>query len=146
MIYALVLGFSLTRSFFTGVYLILSIFIRNLTTHESEGSDKEWVGIYRELSDMQVRLLSTLGPRFLSDALDWMGVHQERILFIINNCVKEPLSIHTLNETETVLSFLIQISDYKDAWIREIGQVSTCIDFNVARAYHELYTRIYPDV
>ena len=52
-----------------------------------------------------------------------MGVHQERILFIINNCVKEPLSIHTLNESETVLAFLIQISDYKDAWIREIGQV-----------------------
>ena len=53
-----------------------------------------------------------------------MGVHQERILFIINNCVKEPLSIHMLNEAETVLAFLIQISDYKDAWIREIGQVS----------------------
>jgi len=76
-----------------------------------------------QLTQLQVKLLHTLGPRYLSDALDWVGVHQDRILFTITNALKEPITQELLQEADTVLAFLIEISDYKEAWIREVGQV-----------------------
>ena len=93
----------------------------------SEPSENAWPLIYRQLSLLQVKLLHTLGPRYLSDALDWIGVHQDRILYSITNALKEPLSIDQLSETEMALGLLIEISNYKDAWIREVGQVRSAV-------------------
>lgn len=109
----------------TTLSVISPLILASENLHEpiNESSDKPWPIIYRQLTQLQVKLLHSLGPRYLSDALDWIGVHQDRILYAITNALKEPISQELLVEADTVLSFLIEISDYKESWIREVGQV-----------------------
>ena len=63
-----------------------------------------------------------LGPRFLSDNLDWVGVHQERILYILGFAFKEPLAIESLKELMTVIMYLNGLAEHKEAWITQVGQ------------------------
>ena len=50
------------------------------------------------------------------------GVHQQRFEYILKLAGRENSSVCVMNEVNTVLMFLLRISDYKDVWIQTVGQ------------------------
>jgi hypothetical protein len=88
----------------------------------SEQSSNEWPSLYKRLTVLNITMQNRLGPRFLSDNLDWVGVHQDRILYILGFAFKEPLAIESLKELMTVIMYLNGLAEHKDAWITQVGQ------------------------
>ncbi|CBY31115.1 unnamed protein product [Oikopleura dioica] len=88
----------------------------------SEQSSNEWPSLYKRLTVLNITMQNRLGPRFLSDNLDWVGVHQDRILYILGFAFKEPLAIESLKELMTVIMYLNGLAEHKDAWIEQVGQ------------------------
>ncbi|XP_013917047.1 PREDICTED: nucleoporin NUP188 homolog [Thamnophis sirtalis] len=81
-----------------------------------------WPGVYRLSVSLMERLLKTLRYNFLTDALDFVGVHQERILQCLN-AVRTVQSLACLEEADHTVGFLLQLSNFMKEWQFHLPQL-----------------------
>ncbi|XP_077441677.1 nucleoporin NUP188 isoform X2 [Vanacampus margaritifer] len=74
-----------------------------------------WPGVYRLCMSLMESLLKTLRYNFINPALDFVGVHQERILQCLN-AVRSVQSLACLDEAEHTVGFLLQLSSFSQEW------------------------------
>ncbi|KAH0615429.1 hypothetical protein JD844_004640 [Phrynosoma platyrhinos] len=81
-----------------------------------------WPGVYRLSISLMERLLKTLRYNFLTDALDFVGVHQERILQCLN-AVRTVQSLACLEEADHTVGFILQLSNFMKEWHFHLPQL-----------------------
>uniref|UniRef100_A0A3P8W9J0 Nucleoporin NUP188 n=1 Tax=Cynoglossus semilaevis TaxID=244447 RepID=A0A3P8W9J0_CYNSE len=74
-----------------------------------------WPGVYRLCMSLMESLLKTLRYNFINEALDFVGVHQERILQCLN-AVRTVQSLTCLDEADHTVGFLLQLSSFVKEW------------------------------
>ncbi|KAM9735655.1 nucleoporin NUP188 isoform 1-T1 [Menidia menidia] len=74
-----------------------------------------WPGVYRLCMSLMESLLKTLRYNFINEALDFVGVHQERILQCLN-AVRTVQSLACLDEADHTVGFLLQLSGFCKEW------------------------------
>ncbi|XP_011602933.2 nucleoporin NUP188 homolog [Takifugu rubripes] len=74
-----------------------------------------WPGVYRLCVSLMESLLKTLRYNFINEALDFVGVHQERILQCLN-AVRTVQSLACLDEADHTVGFLLQLSNFCKEW------------------------------
>uniref|UniRef100_H3DN37 Nucleoporin NUP188 n=2 Tax=Tetraodon nigroviridis TaxID=99883 RepID=H3DN37_TETNG len=74
-----------------------------------------WPGVYRLCVSLMESLLKTLRYNFINEALDFVGVHQERILQCLN-AVRTAQSLACLDEADHTVGFLLQLSNFCKEW------------------------------
>ncbi|KAI3362181.1 hypothetical protein L3Q82_012508, partial [Scortum barcoo] len=74
-----------------------------------------WPGVYRLCMSLMESLLKTLRYNFINEALDFVGVHQERILKCLN-AVRTVQSLACLDEADHTVGFLLQLSSFCKEW------------------------------
>ncbi|CAL8384411.1 unnamed protein product [Gadus morhua 'NCC'] len=74
-----------------------------------------WPGVYRLCMSLMESLLKTLRYNFINEALDFVGVHQERILQCLN-AVRTVQSLVCLDEADHTVGFLLQLSSFCKEW------------------------------
>lgn len=74
-----------------------------------------WPGVYRLCMSLMESLLKTLRYNFINEALDFVGVHQERILQCLN-AVRTVQSLSCLDEADHTVGFLLQLSSFCKEW------------------------------
>ncbi|KAM8871349.1 nucleoporin NUP188 isoform 2-T2 [Synchiropus picturatus] len=74
-----------------------------------------WPGVYRLCMSLMESLLKTLRYNFINEALDFVGVHQERILQCLN-AVRTVQSLACLDEADHTVGFLLQLSNFCKEW------------------------------
>ncbi|XP_057675073.1 nucleoporin NUP188 [Corythoichthys intestinalis] len=74
-----------------------------------------WPGVYRLCLSLMESLLKTLRYHFLHEALDFAGVHRERILQCLN-AVSAAQSLACLEEADHTVGFLLQLSSFSAEW------------------------------
>ncbi|XP_078127496.1 nucleoporin NUP188 [Sander vitreus] len=74
-----------------------------------------WPGVYRLCMSLMESLLKTLRYNFINEALDFVGVHQERILQCLN-AVRTVQSLACLDEADHTVGFLLQLSSFCKEW------------------------------
>uniref|UniRef100_A0A672HSR2 Nucleoporin NUP188 n=1 Tax=Salarias fasciatus TaxID=181472 RepID=A0A672HSR2_SALFA len=74
-----------------------------------------WPGVYRLCMSLMESLLKTLRYNFVNEALDFVGVHQERILQCLN-AVRTVQSLSCLDEADHTVGFLLQLSSFCKEW------------------------------
>uniref|UniRef100_A0A667Y5Y3 Nucleoporin NUP188 n=1 Tax=Myripristis murdjan TaxID=586833 RepID=A0A667Y5Y3_9TELE len=74
-----------------------------------------WPGVYRLCMSLMESLLKTLRYNFVNEALDFVGVHQERILQCLN-AVRTVQSLACLDEADHTVGFLLQLSSFCKEW------------------------------
>ncbi|XP_030624883.1 nucleoporin NUP188 homolog [Chanos chanos] len=74
-----------------------------------------WPGVYRLCLSLMESLLKTLRYSFINEALDFIGVHQERILQCLN-AVRTVQSLACLDEADHTVGFLLQLSSFCKEW------------------------------
>uniref|UniRef100_A0A3Q3WAU3 Nucleoporin NUP188 n=1 Tax=Mola mola TaxID=94237 RepID=A0A3Q3WAU3_MOLML len=74
-----------------------------------------WPGVYRLCVSLMESLLKTLRYNFINEALDFVGVHQERILQCLN-AVRTVQSLACLDEADHTVGFLLQLSSFCKEW------------------------------
>lgn len=68
------------------------------------------------------RLLKTLRYNFLTEALDFVGVHQERTLQCLN-AVRTVQSLACLEEADHTVGFILQLSNFMKEWHFHLPQL-----------------------
>ncbi|XP_064420213.1 nucleoporin NUP188 [Latimeria chalumnae] len=81
-----------------------------------------WPGVYRLSMSLMERLLKTLRYNFLTEALDFVGVHQERILQCLN-AVRTVQSLACLDEADHTVGFILQLSNFIKEWHFHLPQL-----------------------
>ncbi|XP_039201016.1 nucleoporin NUP188 isoform X4 [Crotalus tigris] len=89
-----------------------------------------WPGVYRLAISLMERLLKTLRYNFLTDALDFVGVHQERILQCLN-AVRTVQSLACLEEADHTVGFLLQLSNFVKEWHFQLPQLLRDVQVNL---------------
>ncbi|XP_053552160.1 nucleoporin NUP188 [Bombina bombina] len=89
-----------------------------------------WPGVYRLAMSLMERLLKTLRYNFLTEALDFVGVHQERILQCLN-AVRTVQSLACLEEADHTVGFLLQLSNFTKEWHFHLPQLMKDIQVNL---------------
>ncbi|XP_069465303.1 nucleoporin NUP188 isoform X2 [Ambystoma mexicanum] len=89
-----------------------------------------WPGVYRLSMSLMERLLKTLRYNFLTEALDFVGVHQERILQCLN-AVRTVQSLACLEEADQTVGFLLQLSSFTKEWQFHLPQLLKDIQVNL---------------
>ncbi|XP_078502398.1 nucleoporin NUP188 isoform X2 [Lissotriton helveticus] len=89
-----------------------------------------WPGVYRLCMSLMERLLKTLRYNFLTEALDFVGVHQERILQCLN-AVRTVQSLACLEEADQTVGFLLQLSGFSKEWQFHLPQLMKDIQVNL---------------
>uniref|UniRef100_A0A4W3J4K6 Nucleoporin NUP188 n=1 Tax=Callorhinchus milii TaxID=7868 RepID=A0A4W3J4K6_CALMI len=74
-----------------------------------------WLGVYCLSMSLMERLLKTLRYNFLPEALDFVGVHQERILKCLD-AVRKVQSLACLEEADHTVGFILQLSNFIKEW------------------------------
>ncbi|XP_077353243.1 nucleoporin NUP188 isoform X2 [Festucalex cinctus] len=74
-----------------------------------------WPGVYCLCMSLMASLLKTLRYNFINEALDFVAVHQERILQCLN-AVRTVQTQACLDEAEHTVGFLLQLSDFFQEW------------------------------
>ncbi|KAK7896462.1 hypothetical protein WMY93_021787 [Mugilogobius chulae] len=74
-----------------------------------------WPSVYRLCMSLMESLLKTLRYTFINEALDFVGVHQERILQCLN-AVRTVQSLSCLDEADHTVGFLLQLSNFCKEW------------------------------
>uniref|UniRef100_A0A3Q3IR34 Nucleoporin NUP188 n=1 Tax=Monopterus albus TaxID=43700 RepID=A0A3Q3IR34_MONAL len=74
-----------------------------------------WPGVYRLCMSLMESLIKTLRYNFINEALDFVGVHQERILQCLN-AVRTVQSLACLDEADHTVGFLLQLSSFCKEW------------------------------
>ncbi|KAM4696540.1 nucleoporin NUP188 [Rhinophrynus dorsalis] len=89
-----------------------------------------WPGVYRLTVSLMERLLKTLRYNFLTEALDFVGVHQERILQCLS-AVRTVQSLACLEEADHTVGFLLQLSNFTKEWHFHLPQLMKDIQVNL---------------
>ncbi|KAM9841472.1 nucleoporin NUP188 [Aulostomus maculatus] len=74
-----------------------------------------WPVVYRLCVSLMESLLKILRYKFINEALDFVGVHQERILQCLN-AVRTVQSLACLDEADHTVGFLLQLSSFSKEW------------------------------
>ncbi|MGH0152426.1 UNVERIFIED_CONTAM: hypothetical protein FKN15_022816 [Acipenser sinensis] len=127
-----------------GAGVIQSICLPLLSVHEistngasqSSGFSRKsqdapsWPGVHRLSISLMESLLKTLRYNFLNDALDFVGVHQERILQCLN-AVRTVQSLACLDEADHTVGFLLQLSHFCKEWQFHLPQLLRDVQVNL---------------
>uniref|UniRef100_A0A2K5KEB6 Nucleoporin NUP188 n=1 Tax=Colobus angolensis palliatus TaxID=336983 RepID=A0A2K5KEB6_COLAP len=89
-----------------------------------------WPGVYRLSMSLMERLLKTLRYNFLTEALDFVGVHQERTLQCLN-AVRTVQSLACLEEADHTVGFILQLSNFMKEWHFHLPQLLRDIQVNL---------------
>ncbi|XP_077162658.1 nucleoporin NUP188 isoform X2 [Paroedura picta] len=89
-----------------------------------------WPGVYRLSVSLMERLLKTLRYNFLTEALDFVGVHQERILQCLN-AVRTVQSLACLDEADHTVGFILQLSNFMKEWHFHLPQLLGDVQVNL---------------
>ncbi|XP_029468450.1 nucleoporin NUP188 homolog isoform X2 [Rhinatrema bivittatum] len=89
-----------------------------------------WPGVYRLSMSLMERLLKTLRYNFLTEALDFVGVHQERILQCLT-AVRTVQSLACLEEADHTVGFLLQLSSFTKEWHFHLPELMKDIQVNL---------------
>uniref|UniRef100_A0A8C5R3P6 Nucleoporin NUP188 n=1 Tax=Leptobrachium leishanense TaxID=445787 RepID=A0A8C5R3P6_9ANUR len=89
-----------------------------------------WPGVYRLTVSLMERLLKTLRYNFLTEALDFVGVHQDRILQCLS-AVRTVQSFACLEEADHTVGFLMQLSNFTKEWQFHLPQLMKDIQVNL---------------
>ncbi|XP_041914346.1 nucleoporin NUP188 isoform X1 [Alosa sapidissima] len=89
-----------------------------------------WPGVYRLCVCLMESLLKTLRYSFINEALDFVGVHQERILQCLN-AVRTVQSLACLDEADHTVGFLLQLSVFTKEWQFHLPQLLRDIQINL---------------
>ncbi|EDL08457.1 nucleoporin 188, isoform CRA_b [Mus musculus] len=89
-----------------------------------------WPGVYRLSMSLMERLLKTLRYNFLTEALDFVGVHQERTLQCLN-AVKTVQSLACLEEADHTVGFILQLSHFRKEWHFHLPQLMRDVQVNL---------------
>uniref|UniRef100_A0A8C9F0G2 Nucleoporin NUP188 n=1 Tax=Pavo cristatus TaxID=9049 RepID=A0A8C9F0G2_PAVCR len=89
-----------------------------------------WPGVYRLSMSLMERLLKTLRYNFLTEALDFVGVHQERILQCLN-AVRTVQSLACLEEADHTVGFILQLSNFTKEWHFHLPQLMRDMQVNL---------------
>ncbi|XP_068191386.1 nucleoporin NUP188 [Antennarius striatus] len=89
-----------------------------------------WPGVYRLCLSLMESLLKTLRHNFIHQALDFVGVHQERILQCLT-AVRSVQSLSCLDEADHTVGFLLQISSFCQDWQFHLPQLLRDVQVNL---------------
>ncbi|XP_067825897.1 nucleoporin NUP188 isoform X4 [Heptranchias perlo] len=89
-----------------------------------------WPGIYRLTMSLMERLLKSLRYNFLTEALDFVGVHQERILQCLD-AVRKVQSLACLDEVDHTVGFILQLSNFIKEWRFHLPQLLRDVQVNL---------------
>ncbi|EPY83309.1 nucleoporin NUP188-like protein [Camelus ferus] len=89
-----------------------------------------WPGVYRLSMSLMERLLKTLRYNFLMEALDFVGVHQERTLQCLN-AVRTVQSLACLEEADHTVGFILQLSSFRKEWHFHLPQLMRDVQVNL---------------
>ncbi|XP_078082449.1 nucleoporin NUP188 isoform X2 [Mustelus asterias] len=89
-----------------------------------------WPGVYRLTMSLMERLLKSLRYNFLSEALDFVGVHQERILQCLD-AVRKVQSLACLDEVDHTVGFILQLSNFIGEWRFHLPQLLRDVQVNL---------------
>ncbi|GCB67535.1 hypothetical protein scyTo_0000744 [Scyliorhinus torazame] len=89
-----------------------------------------WPGVYRLTMSLMERLLKSLRYNFLSEALDFVGVHQERILQCLD-AVRKVQSLACLDEVDHTVGFILQLSNFIKEWRFHLPQLLGDVQVNL---------------
>uniref|UniRef100_A0A8C5DSD9 Nucleoporin NUP188 n=1 Tax=Gouania willdenowi TaxID=441366 RepID=A0A8C5DSD9_GOUWI len=89
-----------------------------------------WPGVYRLCMSLMESLLKTLRYNFINEALDFVGVHQERILQCLN-AVRTVQSLSCLDEADHTVGFLLQLSSFCKEWQFHLPKLLRDIQVNL---------------
>ncbi|KAA0719723.1 Nucleoporin NUP188 -like protein [Triplophysa tibetana] len=89
-----------------------------------------WPGVYRLSLSLMESLLRTLRYNFINEALDFVGVHQERILQCLN-AVRTVQSLACLDEADHTVGFLLQLSNFCKEWHFHLPQLLRDVQVNL---------------
>ncbi|KAJ8339141.1 hypothetical protein SKAU_G00359270 [Synaphobranchus kaupii] len=89
-----------------------------------------WPGVYRLCMSLMESLLKTLRYNFVNEALDFVGVHQERILQCLN-AVRTVQSLACLDEADHTVGFLLQLSSFSKEWQFHLPQLLRDVQVNL---------------
>ncbi|XP_059115957.1 nucleoporin NUP188 isoform X1 [Peromyscus eremicus] len=89
-----------------------------------------WPGVYRLSMSLMERLLKTLRYNFLTEALDFVGVHQERTLQCLN-AVRTVQSLACLEEADHTVGFILQLSHFRKEWHFHLPQLMRDVQVNL---------------
>ncbi|VTJ58451.1 Hypothetical predicted protein [Marmota monax] len=95
-----------------------------------------WPGVYRLSMSLMERLLKTLRYNFLTEALDFVGVHQERTLQCLN-AVRTVQSLACLEEADHTVGFILQLSHFRKEWHFHLPQLMCDIQVGLGRGFLE---------
>ncbi|KAJ8260513.1 hypothetical protein COCON_G00162360 [Conger conger] len=89
-----------------------------------------WPGVYRLCMSLMESLLKTLRYGFVNEALDFVGVHQERILQCLN-AVRTVQSLACLDEADHTVGFLLQLASFCKEWQFHLPQLLQDVQVNL---------------
>ncbi|XP_051893198.1 nucleoporin NUP188 isoform X2 [Pristis pectinata] len=89
-----------------------------------------WPGVYRLTMSLMERLLKSLRYNFLTEALDFVGVHQERILQCLD-AVRKVQSLACLDEVDHTVGFILQLSNFIKEWRFHLPQLLRDVQVNL---------------
>ncbi|TRY95067.1 hypothetical protein DNTS_004696 [Danionella cerebrum] len=89
-----------------------------------------WPGVYRLSLCLMESLLRTLRYNFINEALDFVGVHQERILQCLT-AVRTVQSLACLDEADHTVGFLLQLSCFCKEWHFHLPQLLRDVQVNL---------------
>ncbi|XP_062868175.1 nucleoporin NUP188 [Trichomycterus rosablanca] len=89
-----------------------------------------WPGVYRLCLSLMESLLKTLRYNFINEALDFVGVHQERILQCLS-AVRTVQSLACLDEADHTVGFLLQLSSFCKEWHFHLPQLLRDVQVNL---------------
>ncbi|XP_034048001.1 nucleoporin NUP188 homolog isoform X2 [Thalassophryne amazonica] len=113
-----------------GVYEVSS----NGTSQNSSRKSQDtacWPVVYRLCMSLMESLLKTLRYNFINEALDFVGVHQERILQCLN-AVRTVQSLVCLDEVDHTVGFLLQLSSFSKEWQFHLPKLLTDIQVHLS--------------
>ncbi|XP_024155490.1 nucleoporin NUP188 homolog isoform X2 [Oryzias melastigma] len=89
-----------------------------------------WPGVYRLCMSLMESLLKTLRYNFINEALDFVGVHQERILQCLNS-MRTVQSLACLDEADHTVGFLLQLSSFCKEWQFHLPKLLLDVQINL---------------
>lgn len=101
-----------------------------VTSRKSLVDVPSWPGVYRLSMSLMERLLKTLRYNFLTEALDFLGVHQERTLQCLN-AVRTVQSVACLEEADHTVGFILQLSNFTKEWRFHLPQLMRDVQVNL---------------
>ncbi|XP_071948123.1 nucleoporin NUP188-like [Antedon mediterranea] len=111
--------------------------IPQTTKADKTESSVTWLGVYRLSLSLMTGMLTTLKHGFLTDALNFFGVHHDRM----QQCLKAVESNYTTScqkESDLTMQFIFQLSKYFKEWRFQMPQAVEQIQASVCYLCHHI--------